>query len=326
MPAIITHNIFAKEIYQLMDEQTKKIVKPAYSHYVNFSQSFDNFSYYHIFSQKKNKMIKDLGKAGHRKNTQAYFINIIRNIINNNLIYDSECRAYLYGSINHYCLDSICHPYIFYKSGVWNKSDSSTVKYRGLHTKLEFNIDALLYEHKTEKNIIKYKFINDLVPKINFSNNLKTVIDQTFKQTFNKENISFYYNKSIKWARFLYKWGVYDRFGIKRKIYLVFDKLFPNKNSNAADISYYKKNISTEDLNLKKKIWYHPSDDSLKFTYSFLDLYDLAIQKSTMLIKEVNKILTGEQDIKKLSKTIKNVSYLTGLDITKNQQLKFFEF
>ena len=140
MPSILTHYSFAKDVYNKLDAKTKNRTDEETMEI--FAQSFDYFFYYNVFDFKNRKMIHDLGKTAHRSNTQLYFINIIKYIVKNNLQENKEVMGYLYGSLTHYTLDTICHPFIFFKTGVYYKNMKATAKYRGMHTKVEKNIDA----------------------------------------------------------------------------------------------------------------------------------------------------------------------------------------
>ena len=146
MPALATHKIFAESVLKNLDEN--KVDKDTY---FIFSQSHDLLYYY---KGKNYKFYNKQGTKGHHKNTQEFILNIIECIKANNLVKDKQCMAYLYGTITHYYLDSTCHPYIFYKSGVYKKYSLDTLKYKGQHNLLERSLDSALYENAYNKKYI----------------------------------------------------------------------------------------------------------------------------------------------------------------------------
>lgn len=323
MPSIVTHYSFAKDVYKKLDLKTQERVDKETMEI--FAQSFDYFFYYNFLSFKKGKAIRDLAKTTHRSNTQLYFINIVKYILKNNLQENKEVLGYLYGSLTHYTLDTICHPFVFFKTGVYYKNMSATAKYRGMHTKMEKNIDAYYSKVQFKKPLYKLKIVKEVIPRHTFSKEVLSTISWVYKETYNKENIGVYVNKAYKNTRNLYRFLIQDKSGIKRKLYSFID--FFNKKGMV--FKNYSFHIVAEDLkflNLDKKYWCHPCDDSIISDASFLDLYEDALNKTLKIIEEINKVLYEKQNIKSLVDVIENVSYITGLPIEKNKRLQFFEY
>ncbi len=318
MPAFITHQIFAKKISEKItiknfDKKTFEV----------FSQSHDLLYYYWSFDKKQRKEIKNYGKKFHRKNTQAFIINIIKYIKKYKLTNDPEALGFLYGIISHYVLDSTFHPYIFYKTGLYDKKNKSTKKYKGLHNKLERNLDVYYYQKYYHKNITKLKTLK-LIPKLTPSNKLKDLINHTYKKTYYKDNLYDYILKSHYQSRrnlFLFS---EDKLGIKKQLYKLISLIKYQNPSILSDYSYNQK-INKNYLNKEKKEWFHPSTNQ-KFNYSVEDLFNQSLKISIYIINEVNKVLNNKKNIMDLEKTIPNISYITGLPIVKNSPLKTFEF
>ncbi len=100
MPAIVTHHLFADEIKNNLNLKVN-------DNYYIFAQSHD---YLYFSLSKKNRI---LAHTAHIKNTQDYFLYMIKFIKDNNLKDNIDLISYLYGSLTHYILDSTLHPYIF---------------------------------------------------------------------------------------------------------------------------------------------------------------------------------------------------------------------
>ncbi len=326
MPSIYTHNKFSKDVYNNLKEDITKTFSTHNIYYEIFSQSFDNLFYYNIFSLFKGKNIRAVGKLGHRVNVNLYFNNILNYITKNNLKDNSYLLAYLYGSVNHYILDSVMHPYIFYKTGAFSKKNPKTYKYNGLHTEMEFMIDAFLYEEKTNKSFKDYNITKNLIPKLIFPNELIKCIDEVYFKTFNVNNFGKIYNKSYLHERHIFSHVLQSKYGIKKLIYNTYDYIKPksmrNIKYNHTNIKYINPNI----FNLKKLNWNHPCDKNVIYNYSFFELYDIAIEKSTEIIYAIHNYFQKNEDLDKLLKLIGNNSYITGLPIENNKKLRYFEF
>ena len=326
MPSITTHNIFAKEVFKSLNKSVQGKLQSDILIYEMFSQSFDFFYFYNLRDFKNGKKYRKLGTYCHKSNTQLYLINIVDNMIKMKLNNDPQALAYLYGSINHYCLDTICHPFVFYKTGIYNSQIPETKKYKGLHTKMEKAIDAYYYEKYYNKPFYKYNIVKEIIPKIKLSKPTTSLFDTVFKATYNKANIADIFMKSYRNSRIIYRLSTFDRYGIKKKLYYIADKLMPFKNGNFVNWSYYNRDIDTSYLNNEKITWCHPCDNDIIYNTSFEDLFELARKKAVNIIAAVNKVLNSEENIDTLLELIPNISYASGMLITDKKLMKYFEF
>lgn len=326
MPQLITHNIFAKDVFAKLPNEIKDTFKSENAIYEMFSQSFDNYYYYVNLNIKKAKKIRYVGKKGHKTNVNKYFSTIIDNIQDMNIKKDEQALAYLYGSINHYVLDSICHPFIFYKTGVYNKKDKTTYKYIGLHGDMESNIDAFFYINKFNRLYTKANVTKEFLPKVKFNNNLTKLYNKTISSVYKEENMAKYYLKSYHQARILYKTFINDRYGFKKILYKIHDKLNIFRTNNYQYYSTYIKAPNIDYLNLSHKKWFFPSDKTISSKESFIDLYQKAVDKAVQLIIIAHNGLFNDRNIEQFKNSIGNLSYVRGLDCDKSKYMKTFEF
>ncbi len=323
MPSTITHAYFANDVYKKM-----KIKK-----YIDldllkiFSQGPDILFFYYSINYFKTKEMKKLSEYMHRKNTQDYFINLITYIKNNKLETNKQVMSYLYGNILHYTLDSTIHPFVFFKTGVYNKNKKHTKKYKGLHSDMEKYIDLYFLSTREKTNISKIKIYKDFFEIKKFNDEINNAINYTFEKTFNKHNMSIYYYKSILIMKFLYYILRYDPFKIKYVIYKIIDKLFPFFDFNFKTISYGEPLLNKDYyFNKEHREWHHPCSKKELYNYSFFDLYDISIKKALYLINETNKILYGNKEIEYSKELFTNLSYVTGKDCNSNLYSIYYEF
>ena len=324
MPSNYTHNYFAKEVYKNLDlNNIKPISNKRY--YQIFAQSFDNLFYYNFLSIKKGAKYRDLGYYAQVHKVWNYFKNMVI-YMKSNSYYTDESLGYLYGSLTHYAMDSTCHPYIHYIAGRFSYKDKKkTRKYIGNHAFVEIMIDAIYYNNSHDDGFYKYKIYKDMIPKTKFSGKLKDLISYTFKETFNENNIGEIYNKSYNQSHDIYKLLMYDRFGIKKVCYKVFDFLVPFKNFKAYTYSHHIKKIDPTILNLKHETWLHPVTGE-KHKESFFDLYNEAMKKSLNMIYKCNDYFNNKISLQELEKEIGNISYSSGLDLGTKPDFRYFKY
>lgn len=317
MPATYTHHVFTLDVYKALNDNVKEKLASNIDAFNLFGKSFDAL----LFGDMK------LGNYAHNNNVNLYFKNIIEYIRENNLYDDSQVLAYLYGSICHYVLDSVAHPYIYYKSGRYDVKDRSTYKYKGKHDKIEFMIDAIIYQERNNKPIYKVSVGKKVFSKIKFNETLKNIIDYAYLNTFNVEKGYKVYNIGYRNYRFLYKHIFVSSFGIKAVLYRLIDATSLIKRGKIMNFCYYIRELDKAVLNLEHNKWCYPVDKKMSYHYSFYDLYDIAIEKARKLIETLDAVLgKDENDIKQVLKEIGNNGYATGKNCDKNYQMKYFEF
>lgn len=324
MPSIITHHMFSKEVLKRLSKEELNRFDNKLDIYHTFAQSHD-YLFYYTFGKNKKK-INDFGHYAHRHNTQEYLINIIKEIKDNHQENNPELLAYLYGSITHYVLDTTCHPFIFYKTGVYRKKEPNTRKYFGGHNQIEKDLDAYYYKKYTGKDYNLCNVTKEIIGKPIFSKTLIDTLNEVYEETYNKENIGYYYQKGVNNARVIYNIVINDRFGIKKTLYKLLD-LIINKNQHyISTYSTYIKSPNLNYLNLDKKEWNHPCLPDIKYNHSFEDLYNESLDKTVKIIQEVNKVLYEDKPIKDILKYIPDLDYSTGLLIKESKQLRHFEY
>lgn len=328
MPSSVTHSYFAVDVYNKLNNKSKNKIEGNVNKLKTYSLGTDPYMFYNLFIGKKNKKISNIQKINHTTKTKNYFVNMINYIINNNLENDKDIISYLYGSICHYFLDKTIHPFIIYKTGIFNKNDKSTYKYNGLHEEMEYYIDIYMIYNR-EKIIPKnYKFYNDIFNANKLSIELSKMIDDIMKETYDIDNTSSIYIKSLKDMYVFNKLFNYDKTGIKKNIYKFIDYIQPNKFVKKEELSFnvdYDKKIHY--LNLDKKEWNHPCDINEIYNYSFIELYMIALNRCVNCINDIIKMIDNKKiNNRIINKYFDNASYITGKDCNDDKEIQYFEF
>ena len=328
MPSSMTHSYFAIDVYNKLNNLSKHKIDGYTNRLKTYALGTDPYMFYNLFIGKKNKKSSNIQKMNHTTKTKDYFVNMINYIINNNLENDKDIICYLYGSICHYFLDKTIHPFIFYKTGLFNREDKSTYKYNALHEEMEYYIDFYMIYNR-EKTIPKsYKFYKYIFNIDKLSIELSKMIDNIMKETYDVDNSASIYIKSLKHMYIFNKIFNYDKTGIKKKIYKLIDYIQPNKFIRKEELSFnieYNKKIHY--LNLDKKEWNHPCNINESYNYSFIELYMSALNKCVDCINNIIIMINNKKiDNKIINKYFDNSSYLTGKDCNDNKKIQYFEF
>ena len=323
MPATVVHAYFAQDLNDILPKEIKN--KLDVNRLKTFGQSTDSLMFYNLFSILPGKNIRDFQKYFHTNKTQEFFINLINYIKENDYTEDIDVNSFLVGTICHYVLDSTVHPYIYYKTGYFNKNDKSTYKYNNVHTFMETFLDNDMIKRRESINPYKFNISKFSFDTSKFSNELNDTIKYTFKETFDVDNMDKIYYKSLKQMRnsiFIFR---QDRYGIKKFFYKLADTFTSKRVFRFEAISYhYPLNDRHNFLNENHKLWRNPCDYSLTSEESFLDLYLRALKLAKVMICASFDYINGK-DIE-LEKVFINKSYITGLDCELDKELKYFEF
>ena len=323
MPATAVHAYFAQDLNDILPKEIKN--KLDVDRLKTFGQSTDSLMFYNLFSILPGKNIRDFQKYFHTNKTQEFFINLINYIKENDYTEDIDVNSFLVGAICHYVLDSTVHPYIYYKTGYFNKNDKSTYKYNNVHTFMETFLDNDMIKRRESINPYKFNISKFSFDTSKFSNELNDTIKYTFKETFDVDNMDKIYYKSLKQMRnsiFIFR---QDRYGIKKFFYKLADTFTSKRVFRFEAISYhYPLNDRHNFLNENHKLWRNPTTYNITSTESFLDLYLKALKLAKVIVCASFDYLNGK-DIE-LEKVFINKSYITGLDCELDKELKYFEF
>ena len=323
MPASVTHAYFASDIYDILPAKIKNYL--SVSRLRMFGQSTDSFIFYRLFSLKNSHSLRKFQKLFHTTKSREFFLTLITYMKDNHLEKDIDTCSFLCGFICHYVLDSMVHPFIFYKTGEFDKKRPETYKYNNLHLFMETYLDNYLIWDREKRNPYTFpihQFCFDLKP---FSVGLNKTINYSFNQTFHISNMSSKYYESLKDMKFSFRVFRQDAYGIKKFVYKFVDSFTTKRCFRFEAISYhYPRNTHFDFLNFKHHLWRNPTTYSITSRDSFYDLYAKSLKVAKKMIEDTFSYLNGGKI--DLNTVYQNLSYVTGLDCDLKKELKYFEF
>lgn len=285
------YTFFSLDIYDRLSIKSKELLIDKKEYLKTFSLGNIPLSY--------NKKYKEFYEYFNNNKVNKFLTTLINYIKYNNYMYNKQVMAYLYGMIINYGLSTNINPYIIYYGGV-NK-----------YNIVNNHIDNFITRLKTNNNPYRFKGYKECFNIDYFDKELIEVINFTYKEVFKIDNFSKDYLESIKKMKRFYRIYRYDRFGIKKLFY--FKNRYLSLHTKSND-SY---------LNLNHNIWYNPTNKRVHSNMSFIELYLKSLHDTSNMINEINQYIYYDKKIK-LDKVLGNNSYITGRDINKEKELKFF--
>lgn len=327
MPDILAHLICGNLSIKNLNSNIKEIITTNQNLFNLGTQGPDIFFYHKIYPWQNSGNIFEFANLIHSTKTSKFFINsikIIKKQIEENHInfFKTENKttdahkqfAYIAGFLTHYALDTKAHPYIFYFSGV-NSSHN--------HKYFECIIDTILanvYDAKKMKLFKTSKVIKLKNYDINLVGNLLNKIGNL---TFNVDIPTEATSTSIKDIKSIMA-IMYDPRHLKRATISLVDKVTKLKGKMKTASFPAKLDPNVDYLNLKHRKWFHPCNDEIMYTDSFLQLFDKSITRSEDLILHFSMLISDKITDKYFSELHGNLLYDTGLEESIHQEM-FFE-
>lgn len=232
-------------------------------------------------------------KIAHRYNVREYYLTLLKTIKNNKLLDNSEAMAFLYGQLDHFVLDAVTHPLIYYMTA--GETLSSSI---GAHGLCELWIDDYIMRCYGQTDIFYYEKNGISDSKV------KELITEVYEKVYNANNAGKSYDRGIKIM------NLFDTLVRRNLIGIV---PIVSKLTNMGDIVFKEDTSRVEKyLNNRREVWYNPETLD-PFTDSFADLFEKSVDISLETINDVNKYLYDGEPLKN-SLILNNTSYNTGIN------------
>ena len=271
----MTHQMFALEVIK----RSKSTFLSSYKHILTLAtQGPDPFFFYGMLPWHTPKDALDIQKMGsyfHKNDPEKHLHALYEHAI---LKQSDTLKAYAIGAIMHYILDKHIHPYVFSKSG-FDASGQLSKPYIIYHSQLEVLMDVALLK----KLSYKAKDVHP-VKGIHIKNQTLDAIDLLYSEAYRDVCKRGYFKSAVEDMVTIYRF-VYDRFGIKRKLF----KMIFGKTGRPFVISHpvsLKHKENKDVLNLTHVKWRHP-ETGVSYNESVLDLFEIALEEMLLIVKSI---------------------------------------
>ena len=309
MPAVITHYLFAKTcVDSIGDTEVLKSVEQHRDIFYLGAQGPDI-----LFFALGDKTLNQLGERMHHEGINGFFAECI-NRIRKTAAHDGryEIIAYVTGFICHYALDTCTHPYIYYKTGFSDVFGNITGESEVRHHFLETTIDCILSEKIEEMN----PYLLNIVKKITIEAKKRALIgkflSETVQLSYDTALSPDDYVKAMRDMAFVYR-VLRDKSGRKRAILYKLGKVFRYMES-VASLVHYAPVERLDYLNEQRNEWSYPWDVVMDMNFSFMDLFNRAIEDSRIYINAFAKAINKQLDDKRTLSILGSKNFSTGLE------------
>jgi hypothetical protein len=288
MPNVITHGLLAKETLKRLPVSVVKDAIAMYPQaYLFGSNGPDFLFYYNVWpwlNQKENHRVGEFGEMMHRSKINEFTDAMVKKTIELSGQAKAIFTSFLAGYLTHWSLDTIAHPFVFYRSG----KIAGKTKY--WHFRFESMLDSLMVKEVFKEDLAKYPTKNFM----KLSGIEKQVIASGVSETFTsvyKEEMKV--NEAIKCMNHAYgvlhvlfdphtRWFHWvQKFEKKKNIFWKFSShMVIGELDQTFDV-----------LNKNHAIWRNPTDPQSEHTESFIQLFDLAIERAYSAIGRLDEML-----------------------------------
>lgn len=272
MPNIITHTLFAQEIFDKVDEATHDLFEPRLQ-LLEIGSNGPDFLFFHGMNPKDFYKKSDLRVAGsmfHAAHVNDFYQKALISIRNEQ---DEDIKkdmmTYVCGHLCHWALDTTSHPYVFYRTGPCKGKSA------WYHHRFESLLDAIMLKVKRECTIEDFKFYEVCDVTKEQARAIARIYVVAIRQILGFDIKPHQILESLNDWHFI-ETLFYDASGDKLKALQTLETFTKAYNSLSGYIVPNHPDDPYDVMNLLHTRWVHPSDSSFVSTESFFDLYDRA--------------------------------------------------
>ncbi len=311
MPNIATHGLLAQDV---LDKAPFKLLADIIRQYPKAyflgSNGPDLLFYYHALpwqSQSGENRLVKIGNRLHAEKIDDFYrsaIDIIKATEDSHL--KDTMISFLAGHLTHWSLDTIAHPYIFYKTG----PISGATKH--WHSRFESNIDTLMVKRIKGFSLSKFN-IPQLVDADSLTKRAVAILyPRILKTIFDEEISTAEITESIESFHTIIKL-LNDPYTLKFPIVQLFESMAGVRWSFSCHMVTGICDEKNDILNLNKTTWMHPCDDAKTSDASFIDLYDIAKERAVGVLCAFNDVIFKQAMPDQLISLINDRTYDTGM-------------
>lgn len=154
MPAFVTHELFGTQVFGQLDEEIQEMLEMNPAPYFWGLQGPDLLFFRDAFFGRS--VLQRYGGLMHCEKTDELFW-AMSSYLNERKDTDEyeTLAAYILGFVGHYCLDREAHPYVYFKQ-VQKERVLAADQRRGIHNRIESDIDTAFYHMKRGRSVQEY--------------------------------------------------------------------------------------------------------------------------------------------------------------------------
>lgn len=293
MPNVLTHGLMAQRVFETMCEGEVVSAIKAHPQVYKFASNGPDFLFYYNawpwMNQEEAKRVSEYGEQMHRGGVNQFMDTMVGIALKQTQLSARKIMiAFVAGYICHWALDSVAHPFIFYRSG----SMAGNLKY--YHFRYESALDV-----KMVRDVFKYK-LKDFPTRsfLNMTKNQEEVVaflvSEAHKITYQSDITQEDCLLSMKHGKEILV-PLFDPTGLVYPLIRRAEKWMANDVWKFSS-HMVSKNINSkyDELNLKRDLWKNPAEPSITSNATFLDLFEESIDRGYDTLEHLEKMIQGE--------------------------------
>lgn len=244
----------------------------------------------------------------HNKRTQAFLLNLFKEVKELGKTKDPKVMAILYGHVCHYFLDTSIHPYIYY---IERGTKPVLLQCISAHTMIEGYLSAYIIKKRLNASIMDIPIEKYFT---NFPKEGQELLNRVYYQTYQLNGVAKNYQNTLN-------------------ILLFCENILKNTPLKSKELcekiirfqKYLEKNnLELEEIeNERESIWFHPVTGEENRT-SVIDMYFHSIEHTLEAVRELNKYLYGSNSLESLKEYFPNISYDTGTNLEEKSKMMYY--
>lgn len=293
MPNVVTHGLMALDVYnQLETSRVKSAIKAFPKAYLLGSNGPDILFYYQALpwqNQELNQKIADYGHVVHSENINEFYNTAMEFVLS---IKDERRQdiliSFMAGHLQHWALDTLAHPFIFYRSGPLEGKRPYD------HYRYESMIDALMVTYVKRKRLQNLKAkrfldVSDEERRV-IASFYQRLLDAVFDIKISPQVIEDAIKTFKKSLTYLY-----DPNNVAFNLVSRLEKRFGTPWKYSSHIVSSKIDAKYDVLNLKHEAWSNPTNVDEVSTQSFVDIYNQSIDLGLDALAHLNQTLETKE-------------------------------
>lgn len=280
MPAYVTHSLFGRDV--LASAPNQEIQQLIQQRPVPFEwglQGPDLLFFNGTLDVMRDHTLNRLGGLIHREQTAALFHWLCEYLLSIKRAQGYEnTLSYALGFCCHYSLDSVAHPFIYYMQEKLKKTLPERW-HRGVHNKLESDIDSEICRMKTGKAVRNFHVDRALVTDAGAKRDIARMYQQMLSAVYCREAstgaLEHCFDEGYRVLRL-----VLDK-PFVLQLACVLDFLAGKRNALAAHVR--RSRAEDDVLNLAHRSWWNLSDPDTECAASYPELERQALERAVQM-------------------------------------------
>ena len=292
MPEIAVHHFFGTRVFQELPEKIRKKILP--EQYRTGVRGPDPLGIVRFWCPPVWKKLHGRSSEMHNHGADAFFRRLSRETREQTGELRRQLFSYECGFLTHYFLDSVCHPYVIYRTGLGKA-------YSGNHRSLEHAMDRLGLA-RNGMDLRKRPVTRQILRKSGLPVSMKQSVDAVYAEVFGWKDAWKHINRSLKDERRFLRLTE-DPKGFLARI---------ARGGTMASLSYAEKAyLNADPENENHREWRNPYEPEMESNQSFAELTNQAAKEAQQAIRELYLYVW---DGAPYPSSIGNRSYESGLD------------